>query len=653
LAEHRIPPLTDTERVKLRTLMEWLKESAGIPDVLMLHAQLDAADADARRDERLDVFVTTPSVSSLTGCQHSNAVYDPQLDAIFIDRELIYPLRYLVQFRDMAEISSLTEGDLAGALRFLDVYLRFVVAHELGHRKLRHWSNASVAPLSWVTPEDRATRLQQLETDADAFALEVLTRAGDHVPPLFRDDQNEELNIFNLPMESPLSAQARAQLAVMNAAFAMVSFRPLGFTVHSLTYQDMAHLPFVRRIQRLAQAIVVNSTDQAVRNHAQFLAVVADALSRLPSRGVTEYLFPRSMYTVALVNHDLYAVPQDDRGVFATPLREGSDASHRQWVDVSEKDIVGVSHPISSPDDRFAIAGLDDGSVLRVDEQSGLFALGADRRWVQLRPAIQGTETVAGERDIRTAAQPAHQVMILRGSEVESVRAAGRVTRALREMVDDVARAIGGASDDLDLNLEAATIVDDVIHTAVTARTPTGPASTAVATFGGDLQLRGTKKLLRRHDAPKADGSRTALMAFPLEGKPTVLEVRPTTVLVQGDPLATGWEIMDLSSSQKEVRLAAGQLLRAQLGTELLGYAPIRRVSEIALRGLWYVPPHYLLMNWENDFIVLADLSSGRSRPLSYPGFEDLRVVVGQKGVALFMESGYRLQYFDPRRVFD
>jgi len=132
-------------------------EAARIKDPIVVNST-------PRRDH-LHFFVTDPGSSWFTRCGEGNAVYDADVDTVFIDRSLFLPT-------ELTRIGQALHWERAAAPRqfpFSRTFLTLITLHELGHRTLHRVSGG------FFDSGQKAPRNKELE--ADGFALEALKRA--------------------------------------------------------------------------------------------------------------------------------------------------------------------------------------------------------------------------------------------------------------------------------------------------------------------------------------------------------------------------------------------------------------------------------------------------------------------------------------------
>lgn len=174
-------------------------------------------------------FTCEPNDVEVTGCSEGNAVYNATLNAVFIDRSLVSAERWL---------SRKTFGE-QGRLPFLEVYLHFILLHELGHYSLhRNSLNSGLGSARGL--------LERFEAEADSFAIKhfIYLLESDTSGQFF---DNEILSNLAFEPEARLTAADKAlcclALVGRNINLAML----FGVSPYSVFYSDKAHPTFIQR----------------------------------------------------------------------------------------------------------------------------------------------------------------------------------------------------------------------------------------------------------------------------------------------------------------------------------------------------------------------------------------------------------------------
>lgn len=208
----------------------------------------------------LNVVVVNSSMKPLTRCERGNAIYNPALDAIFIDEYLVKPID--LPFLGPSEEASTQESRTMEEYDFIPSTLNFIIAHELGHRKLRHKSSAFF-PIDWLRVRKKDVGE---EVAADRIACETLSKAylADDVPT-FVCERNA-LGIVGLFWQLT-PANDRAATDLIGAIKALTITALFSSSPYSPFRIDKSHPSL---LQRTTDAInrVQNSSD-VLKNHLQ------------------------------------------------------------------------------------------------------------------------------------------------------------------------------------------------------------------------------------------------------------------------------------------------------------------------------------------------------------------------------------------------
>ena len=283
LTKGTIGHLPAAEEARLHQSLDWLFASAGFQGKITLDQPYSQANHD-RGD--LQVFVTTPAAQGVTFCGPGNAIYDSELDAIFIDKEIVIPT-------DWQKLLATPDGgwglDIPLGLNdapWLGTYLRFVILHELGHRRLhRHLA---------ATFDQRAVgvsaALRQRENEADEFAIEKMTDAYRMaskfgVNPILQYT-GDTIN-YSVKATMPLPDQVQASLVEM--AQAIASGRLALPSATPLFRADIAHPSYLDRAQGLVRESLRHpELDPDLKLFTQYVNESFDRMQEARQSGVVE-----------------------------------------------------------------------------------------------------------------------------------------------------------------------------------------------------------------------------------------------------------------------------------------------------------------------------------------------------------------------------
>jgi hypothetical protein len=153
--------------------------------------------------------VTLPDQIDVTGCPAYNAIYDPELDAIFLDQSFI-------ALSEWKQVLAAPDGEWGLDIPLnvrdvpsINVFLRFVLLHEFGHRQLHRRQTV------WYVDDATARRR---EDEADQFALEKMQNAF-AIASKFGIEAIQEYtgNLISYPVtpDMPIDDQVEASLVEM------------------------------------------------------------------------------------------------------------------------------------------------------------------------------------------------------------------------------------------------------------------------------------------------------------------------------------------------------------------------------------------------------------------------------------------------------
>jgi hypothetical protein len=271
---------------------------------------------------RLNIYVTSSAAERITNCGPGNAIYDSDLDTIFIDEQLFST----DGFRNIVDASGYTAvAGFREDLEFPKIYTRFVLLHELGHRQLhRH--------VSFFDRVLETAAIDAREREADRFAIQAMEtfyafdRTHDH---LVGDPQLDLIGgSITLGPAIPPQAQIFADLA--GTLFVMSVFNLHLNTPYSPFFQDKLHPTFLDRAQGAIAAMLERPelNDDLKGN----LASLRASLTREASAGklsFKEVLVPDPISDVGFGTDGLFALGLRTNALFSVSRGDLIDGSAR------------------------------------------------------------------------------------------------------------------------------------------------------------------------------------------------------------------------------------------------------------------------------------------------------------------------------------
>lgn len=224
----QLAKVDEAAQKKLTAILKWLAAST--------HAKISVSVNAPISKDRLDLIVTTPEFKDITHTGHGNAIYDPSLDVIFIDKYLIAPIDML----HVGETGSFVQTTLAlTELDFVENYLTFIIAHELGHRHEGRKGGAFFS-IDWLNLSDNDVAM---EMQADKFAVQLIFNAhlAGTAPEFIKENT---LNFSGLRGDT---AQTLAAGQVFSGLVGMSLLMQFGSGPYSPFFYDDAHPDFLSR----------------------------------------------------------------------------------------------------------------------------------------------------------------------------------------------------------------------------------------------------------------------------------------------------------------------------------------------------------------------------------------------------------------------
>lgn len=275
---------------RLEQQVAWLLRAANITDHVAVNDGVSAT--------RLDVVVTTPNYQSITGCGRGNAIYDPALDAIFIDYALIVPEDlYLLGEESVLSMISVENTDVHFA------YQNFILAHELGHRSDLHSDYIPTAFFHYSAAADGMATKEQ-EAAADRFAVKILLNGILRIGPPPFQEQFDFLDAINLDVKS-VTPEDHAASEIVGAVFLLSTALLFSASPYSPFHFDENHPSFVdRSLAALGQVADLDVTERTAA-HFAFFSETIRSLQRLPLHTFRELYFHTPVFRIDILENRL------------------------------------------------------------------------------------------------------------------------------------------------------------------------------------------------------------------------------------------------------------------------------------------------------------------------------------------------------------
>lgn len=335
LKEGTIGGLNAEETYRLSETLRAFAKAVGIKEELTLNSPY--------RSGTLQVYTTTPAARKITHCGRGNAVYDAELDAIFVDMSVVKPLD--------SETRSVDDDKRKPNNQLISTYLHFVLLHEMGHRQLHRSSGG-------FFDSTKGDLQRTHEDEADDFAIanlikiykQFLLKSQAVASGLYGGSSGMAwLNAEEL-MDEDFS-QNRVTLDIVMALFAMTKELQLSNYPFSPFYSDEAHANLVERSLRILQALDrVENLDRAISNRRNYLKAFLQRLKLQADVQLMQIEIPGWIAEIAFAKQDLWIVSNIGQSYrFTRAEIERSRASKRH---TAPERVVASAYP--RPDNWFA-----------------------------------------------------------------------------------------------------------------------------------------------------------------------------------------------------------------------------------------------------------------------------------------------------------
>ena len=263
-ADGRLGPLEVNLQNRFEEQIAWLGRYAGITDLIEVNKGITRG--------KLSIVVTTPEVFSVTRCGKGNALYDPSLDTIFVDADLIKG----ADLEHIGQRGAILMLPLNGVNGIVSSSLSFIIAHEMGHRQSRSPAAAFFAA-DWLQSGKIAT---ESELSADQFATQTLLRArsgGDTPNFLIADDALRLSGLAAARLDHKESAAAE----IMGTMIGMSLTMQFTSSPYSPFFHDAAHPSFLKRAAMAIQSVSSATSERIVAD----APLIAEQIRRTESLG--------------------------------------------------------------------------------------------------------------------------------------------------------------------------------------------------------------------------------------------------------------------------------------------------------------------------------------------------------------------------------
>ncbi|MES2107986.1 MAG: hypothetical protein V4577_04530 [Bacteroidota bacterium] len=612
-------PLKDS--LQLDSLLAKIVKGAGISTPYTLNRAFDGG-------KELRFFTCQPSAVAVTNCSKGNAVFDAELNAVFLDQSLVVPQEW--RLYDPYSGFEIKPEELP----FLRTYLEFIILHELGHFKLHHASagfldaGKSAHSLKW----------RKYEAQADSFAVRNMSLliASDSSHTFFAPGTD---GTIELKVDATTPARSKTMTGLADVGQNMTFGMLFGLSPYSAFYQDEAHPTFIDRAKGFLNGALKENKDR--NSYTQRGEYTRNFLDRIEEVGKNNALVEVSLAKPVLnLNFDTKGIfiQTTDSGAFHAAYRPLSPEAQGSLKKVVARPLV------VKPANRFRfevdrLLSFGDKGTYSVAHDKTLKRYAEGQGWV---PAVFPKFDFTNWRLPSVAPQPAGPAVFLDGYAWAYRVQEGRVDSVRKsDLLKSACSAIGRT--DLDLDWSDALAGGDAVYLMVTDAG--GKRLVGVAAL--DLQTM----RLRSAKALNLADKRLNLAAQALDTHRSRLLVDETNGEVY---LVTAQLSPELEGQFGLFRLSAGAAPQLVWLKQFL-YAKNTYRDQLNIKpGLWNgsigrISAQSYAVNWDSDAVYAVDLGKQTAEPVFMPGSETLQMRVGTNGMLAFFSAGcYKFYVLQP-----
>jgi hypothetical protein len=620
MREGTIGRLQREESEGLMRQLTWLARAAGIADEIALNQPFQSG--------RLNVYTTTPAAYNVTYCATRNAVYDAELDAVFMDDGIFKAEDYrsLLEASPYAELASLND------LPFQKVYLRFIMLHELGHRQLHRNSDRY---LDLVKPGD-STKLLRFEAEADQFAIDKLQVA-------YQRDLQEGGSlvgkglgdVLDLSDNKETSPADRVWIDLVGMVTMMNAFNLFLSNPYAPFYEDRAHPTFLDRASGLInQALNNPGMSQQLRASFAFLHRHLEREREMFEAPLVEVLVPVPIGNLNFDNQGLIISTRDLSEKLHVPYSRLSPGRTRQTVALAPT-TAGPGYGVTIKSITWSTPTLGT-IIFRDDGQTYLAEVDG---WRAQETAIGRVFQGTSFPKLAVPPQPAelaflvatpgdtgtNQLYAFKDDQLLGMKTLATVTQDVVERGAPVG-----------CKLEVNTITPNTVYFTISK-----PEADGGARWLGVAALDPTSLQVFKVAALQLPPSLQRLSDGYLVVVPTGATEHFVLIESVSAPGQQGWVAWLLSANEPPQQLAVQPFLSREIAGSV--DPGLKHTFDATLSSAFWLPPQQVVISSNGDSVYVLDLPTKRVRLAFHPGDEGLQFRVSANGMmAMYLPGGHK-----------
>jgi hypothetical protein len=633
LTSHSVGRINDVKRNALESTIREMVQALELP--------IEVAVDRPYQTNRLNIYTTSAAAANTTRCGPGNARYDPALDSIFIDEQFFDGKGY----RQIYEASAY--GSVVGFnedLTFPDIFVRFILLHELGHRQLHRRVSGYLPHIS----EDSSEQLRNREREADRFAVAGMKKFyafdKEHKGGLVGPPLREAVGLSEA-FDHDIDPSEQVYVDLVGTLFLMANATLYLRTPYSPFFESDSHPTFLDRAQGAIEAVLENqSLEPKLKANFLFLRASLRREATVARLSFTEVISPAPVNDVSFGPDEVLIASIGNSQLFRVRNSELQRRAQPGAHTLVYAEPRGTANQPSGPEPNKGFWSRPNASIALIDAEGDVWNY-VDGRRVPASLPLPASLTTHDCFHLLTPPQPTDKAIALACDKgfihwVISVGNAEKITARkqtdiLRELTGRLGRPVGDA--------QPLAFDDDGLYLALTGLGTEKERLIGIARLSPSSLVIDKAILFRGDDILGKDNASDQV--WPLLTSRAAGHQRQFILSSKNvqEPSMAAWELFP----QATPRMVARQSL-------LVSEVPPQVTPDLIadfdpyVAKTWWLTPTKSLIYLANDSLYLFDENAMRFEVVFHPTFEGIDVRLGQGSRwAVFMRGGSRVFLFD------
>ena len=576
-------------------------------------------------NSKLHVFITTVAALPFTHCTKGNAVFDAQVNCVFIDLSLFRLNDWMIY----QEGIQLNNGDLP----FLATYRRFIVLHELGHYKL-HKTSGGFFDLrnDGVNKQSRKKEMQ-----ADSFAI---SHWGQYLNLQPKDDNIGESMNFGDFKRTDANNTAVSLIEMGNNITLGMTY---GLSPYSPFFNDAAHPTYFDRVKSLINTIISKEgIDSKVRARAALTFALLNRTQQVAHENeIAEIATSGPLLDIGFSEDGLVILPYAKGLYYTVPFDNVEKLKKLGQIESYEvpNNYRHQTPPLIDSNAKETLFSLE-GSGTFCDSDNKLFRLG-DNGFSDISNTSFG-KIFAGATNLYVPSQPGNKAVVVGDSIFYVISSANKI---LQKKISEIENEIKQQSKLTGKPNFFGTLINEDVAAVPLENDSTFNKLTGIAV----INLKNLKvSLISDFMIPDHFFNNGALgrTGYDDSENQYLYSIDPINAmvirLIKENQVSVSWQLFSASGSN------AGQLVKniPFISTEVSDRKSIGDFSpEMYHQGITPVGKNLFLLNWNGDSIFLVNTLDHSVKPVFNPGDETIKIRVSKQGYVAIFTPGVKKFY--------